>query len=1331
MLNDDSQAGPLAIQDSQDFLEGDFSSDVVLKPTGSLRLSGYRHRRQKTAPFDETMQRIHMIAGVTSSIYIQGAIFNGTINSNELISEMLRFNPVTPDQINAFDYAKFEGALNQLKELPGKVETGGGIEELEKFFGFVHKVVEQIKGVKNVEQWPDKDDFKKDLVRMHTNGGEISFATDVGEILRNWQSFHSFVEKKKATFQHFKDLIDASNEILTAGGASASIPEVFTFTNKKPPSKSVEFVRKVINAVKLIDANSLRKPGTGFDELTSKVQAVKDTLTSLQDIQAHLDHIENFFKSRALPWNLSPIKYTAGLPEGFKDVRQMLNDLEQDWSLAIVKSKYLLGSFSSIKSLDNKVSEIDTSLGVGAEEIAETVTNIIRTSSHLATTFSSFETNNAKDVVQCHFIPDNVKADELGELITFATEIEDEITNLKNGIKTLKTSLSNKEGQEHLRALVAAFGKPAENDQASLNAAMDKVLNSTSLEGAKTFVDGLADQANGISSKNLKDKAKKTFDKISSFEKFVKDHKDKHLKILQCFIGKKETGSTVDVIKKMQDIRSAQQHYVDMVDKGLGGIKKVVGIKDKLTALDKTITDLKGKNPDSQKLLNMFVDPEKHSNIVGFSTRGVFNMKRVLNLQQNSKYYKPHEKLVETEANKHSKKLTKEQVDILKKYPSISTELDVLLPILNDFPGKFSSKNMVNLTDFPEIFIQAKDVVGTPLDFGQMVKALDVLILQQNSKSSQEQTLKAIRKNLVGLSSMGLDFASYHQYYDKYKDSAQALDLFFTALSKAGSMTTPAPLSQNNQNGFSSVRNGNSSVRNGSDESTSSDKNIIIGVLSGLLFGTFTLGGFLVYRQRKNRFKPHKLLISPYKPILVSRKSMIGYLRSFLTTLSDFAFKFGLECPDRQMLHYLDADLNQKRHDDFLEAKRISTLTPEQKQAEGITKDSPKTMEKWLEALNRPEQVQMDETPSRHRLTSKKNGRLFFKFCKYYHFAVDGNINKALESYLKKHEDEYRDDIPLNTVTRITFPTDKKSEVSFETDFYHGNRVYLKNGLKTILMQPPMIEIKGKKSNVKKFWYLVKNENVKHIAMLCDFTEKSANYKKPRKKEKVVCEEYFPTQIDGVKIFDGFTVTCTGIDNKEDNGRNHTRTYHLSLKFDGEKGKTKDKKSGEKEKVHTVSLMRYIGFVDQCAPVYPKDLAEMLCELRQHGDSPIIVLCSDGVGRSGVFDYMEMLYQAIATSENESGDVDYGQVLRELRNQRAGCVPDALMFAFSLMAIIDMLCLTADPTEVLDPGITTFIDNFRAAYLEAVELFKDEYVDKFAKDTEEEEDFLKRIGACE
>ncbi|CAL2043202.1 unnamed protein product [Caenorhabditis brenneri] len=1038
MLNDDSQAGPLAIQDSQDFLEGDFSSDVVLKPTGSLRLSGYRHRRQKTAPFDETMQRIHMIAGVTSSIYIQGGIFNGTINSKELISEMLRFNPVTPDQINAFDYAKFEGALNQLKELPGKVETGGGIGELETFFGFVHKVVEHIKDVENVEQWPDQEDFKTDLERMHRDGGEIKFATDLAPVIADWISDTRRIDDKtnsnQAKFFFVKDLINASSKILAAG-ASASIPEVFTFTNKKPPSQSVEFVRKIINAVKLIDANSLRKPGTGFDELTSKVQIVKDTLASLQDIQTHLDQVETFFKSRASSWNLPPIKYTAGLPEGFKDVRQMLNDLEQDWSLAIVKSKYLLESFASIKSLDNKVSEIDMSLGVGAEEIAETVTNIIRTSSHLATTFSSFETKNAKDVVQCHFIPDKVKADELDELITFATEIEDEITNLKNGIKSLKTSLSNKEGQGHLTALVDAFGEPDENDQASLTAAMDKVLTSPSLEGAKTFVNGLVDQAKGISSKNLKDKAKKAFDKISFFEKFVKDHKDTHLKILQCFIEKKETDSSVAVIKEMRKIRPAQQQYVDMVDKGLDGVKKVVGIKDKLIALDKAITDLKGKNPASQKLLNMFVDPEKHSNIVGFSTRGVLSMKRALTSQPSSKYFKPHEKLVETEANTHSKKLTKEQVDILKKYPSISTELDVLLPKLNDFPGKFSNKNMVNLTDFPEIFIQAKDVVGISLDFGQMVQALDVLILQQTSKSSEEQTLKKIRKNLVGLSSMGLDFASYHQYYDKYKDSAKALDLFFMALNKAGSMTTPSPLLQNDQNAMNQNR------KNAAVDVPWLSKPEHYGPITGGIVA-FVIGGgiaFFFWRRSKKENQEeddeedddqvgdeNKDLVFAF--YIGSSRRAIQFIKCLFGKWVNFADKvLRLEYPAKELFK-LFKKLNVDEEVDKIENERKKAGADLPNRSGPVVRPGP-----LVEYPPVPDDV-ASSAPGTKKQDEKKplteaeiRNQTFFKWALTLHYAVVSDHKP--ESYeVWKHPTEHRHGIALSPKNRIVFPTSNPGE---------------------------------------------------------------------------------------------------------------------------------------------------------------------------------------------------------------------------------------------------------------------------------------------------------------
>ncbi|GFY07693.1 receptor-type tyrosine-protein phosphatase N2 [Trichonephila clavipes] len=65
---------------------------------------------------------------------------------------------------------------------------------------------------------------------------------------------------------------------------------------------------------------------------------------------------------------------------------------------------------------------------------------------------------------------------------------------------------------------------------------------------------------------------------------------------------------------------------------------------------------------------------------------------------------------------------------------------------------------------------------------------------------------------------------------------------------------------------------------------------------------------------------------------------------------------------------------------------------------------------------------------------------------------------------------------------------------------------------------------------------------------------------------------------------------------------------------------------------------------------------------------PIVVHCSDGIGRTGTYCLIDMVLNRMAKGAKE---IDIAATLEHVRDQRAGMVKTKVQFEFVLMAIAD------------------------------------------------------------
>lgn len=112
----------------------------------------------------------------------------------------------------------------------------------------------------------------------------------------------------------------------------------------------------------------------------------------------------------------------------------------------------------------------------------------------------------------------------------------------------------------------------------------------------------------------------------------------------------------------------------------------------------------------------------------------------------------------------------------------------------------------------------------------------------------------------------------------------------------------------------------------------------------------------------------------------------------------------------------------------------------------------------------------------------------------------------------------------------------------------------------------------------------------------------------------------------------------------------------------------KNLKTGE---TRTVTQFHFMSWPESGVPSSTKPLLEFRRKVNKsfRGRScPIVVHCSDGVGRSGAYVLLDMVLNRIAKGAKE---IDVGATLEHIRDQRAGAVATKQQFQFVLQAVAD------------------------------------------------------------
>ncbi|EFO94284.1 hypothetical protein CRE_03456 [Caenorhabditis remanei] len=259
-------------------------------------------------------------------------------------------------------------------------------------------------------------------------------------------------------------------------------------------------------------------------------------------------------------------------------------------------------------------------------------------------------------------------------------------------------------------------------------------------------------------------------------------------------------------------------------------------------------------------------------------------------------------------------------------------------------------------------------------------------------------------------------------------------------------------------------------------------------------------------------------------------------------------------------------------------------------------------------------------------------------------------INFSVEndkSFAQPQSTEYKYNLSLVEETRVVLTGYGNR---FTSDLYHANIFKLPNNRELVLAQGPQKESEGKNSTIEKFWWMAKQKGAKAICMLCQLTEGG----------EVQCDEYYPDKAGEFKDFGDLRVECLENTSLLE-GRLEVRK--IRLKFG-------------KEQAFTLTHYQFKGYPVNGYPESSHHFAQFI-KIVLNVSGPIVVHCSDGVKRTGVFALTAHLIQMTSTNN----ELDMKSSLVPLRDTRSGCAIDWRDCTYSCVLTIEYIAIQTPITK--------------------------------------------------
>ncbi|EFP13203.1 hypothetical protein CRE_08440 [Caenorhabditis remanei] len=1224
---------------------GDFNlSEDVLHRTSNPSEIHQRFYRASDPILDRHVFNLKMVARITNGIYLIQGITSGTIDSDELISELLRFGPVKPSDISAIDISKVKDAVNDMKSLPEQLVATAEAEKVEKVFDGLKEILNEVDGIGNLAEWTDeKEHFKNEIGRLAKDGLSITDVSDINSGCSDWKTNYQKLSGNTPSIDHIKEAVRVLGKIKKASVNLNTFPIFWKFSNFSSAADGISPILKAEIGVPLFQSLSKSLAMTESDGNIYKTFA-KSIPGKVDPLIAHLGAIpvvSKLLASRSA--SKRQLHHTLGLPNGVLDLSLITDAIVDPWITKVVKTKILKTALTRLEGLAEVSKTVDKSLEKDLD--VDSLSNLLVSMSDVSKKIVAIKSGIPQGYKCVRPSPDDVNPKQFTDLKDAVKKIDAKLRELSKNRDELFEYLKSSQIIEMCDDLLAIC-KKAKDDGSNLQEVVTEIQGYENLDVMTTHTNQLETITNRIKPlKEIQTDAVTANGVISSLDEYQKDLKT-YSDYFKCLQDQDQLPSVFEAIGGLKKIRGWKDDttYSKTLTDGLNVVQKVVDVKsglEKMKGSIKELSELKTSETDAMKDLP---EAATHSDVIGKAVQGLAGMAEALEKEDDLKKIVDNIDVVESGKQKTT---DPEDVESLNELVKLSKDITPMLNSLTIFSTSLSEfSKSDSLAVQSDIFSSAKQVSGVTGTFSRMSKAVGEL---KKISAPDAAELTKVEEGLKTMDTLDLNFAGFHKSFDDSKNSLTALDLFFAKTWKKFQPTTPIPaqrptLGLETSTGDDVGSDAQSAAEKDEEKKEDNDDLKYAGGSVAFLLVTLAIVFFLLYKfqrpwlmkrlpclcwkkekkkEKQEDEKPSEPPLPPLPPLIGPILPPIGYfLKLFIVPMfKQFEVIRKEHNVEKENLIFCLYEFYEARHD----ACRLIAW---------VTRSNPPLLDHcrfWI-----------------LKGKSLKKQLIFFS-----RFNYGRTIEDPVE--LENYGDR------------------------FQQTYLHGNYLMFddfdfnqakEDRTKWVLIEGPMPSSpepddpetpREKNSTIGKFWWLAKQNKTQSIVALLSPNEIKDYHYFPRKVNETFKEKDLTLKCDKLEIEFGGLLEIRTI----------TGTF-------------------EKEPPFTLTHFIYTGWLNGSPPKVLTPLKKIFRKLATDSAPPIIH-CTDGQERTGMFALAGLMKYRLKT---RMGDLDITKCLIDVMKARQNALGDMSDVLFAGHLCMELL---ADGKK-LPKSLQNDVDKLRSAW---------------------------------
>ncbi|CAL2046833.1 unnamed protein product [Caenorhabditis brenneri] len=780
----DQNVGPLAIQDL--FFPG-FNETYHLPGHVLFNVEPKRFRRSADDPLNTVIQRMQTLSSVTNAVALQIGLLADTIPHYDVIAELLHF-----DHVKASDFKNpiandVETILNSFATLPDQFEKD--VTDVLTAFESLLGIKGQISGVKDVKSWEHEKTLQSDLKDLEDNNGfdlksYVAVTNPVSIIGGQFGTLESLPDTDDPK-PFFGAIVNQVNNLLSE--PAKFLKKINNIVKLKNGGKAVDSFSDMLTLSGTFkkckdDEQKLKFKPEGDKKLGNNIALVSTVTEQSLQLSSYLETVLKVLAAPSTSTSYRALVYTAGLPNGFEDLKSVPFHKSDTWLESITDTTSLFKALTILDLFIEKVRDVSQQLSFYRGQKPSPIDTVNSFVKSLDSTQLLHE--DAGSILEEMFrllsiIPKSPKSPQLVDL----EPLSKEIAKIDTAVESIRASmgksieiLTNNEFVTMINDIKKISEKAAPlTDKQKLKELIEELLNyKRKPELDQKFLD-FTTQFNNVKTEvsNLKASAKSVKIKLTDTMTKFQTTWDEFKNFLDGLRNLDDT--KVDAVKKL--IARSKELQTPMPDSVKREVSKVVDVVTKLqtmTDLSAVIGNMKSQETDETKQFSDLVDSEKLSEAIGTATRGIVNFKDLSERKSQFESIRNLLPLMETDISTRQG-LTKPETEApieLKKLQKISDDLE-------KWRSGVKLPNPDTIPNYADIFVGGLDLtsedINEPIKLSETLGKLQGTTTDSNAKKNYQEMKTALDE----LNSVGVKLSVYKDAVTKTRDTLNSLNTYF------------------------------------------------------------------------------------------------------------------------------------------------------------------------------------------------------------------------------------------------------------------------------------------------------------------------------------------------------------------------------------------------------------------------------------------------------------------------------------------------------------------------------------------------------------------------